>query len=252
MKQGSSDCVQLAAACVVLSQSREVQALVKKAVGAKDFPTALALMKAGKLEGNIGDSVHDLLTDKIQNESIQVWSGFIHHPHDDYALRVNEYQGVYWVHALEFDPVGYFLDEDSAVSFARSNWENVYEDGEEPDDDDESTDDDGEARCPFCQATENCDHFLLIVDLTFRTAEGGPIYDTFNSKWSDRSADQSEDEEFNERDAFEELLEEVECLADEQIGSSQSSAPGMSSAYVSFFCSSKKRTQSAIKKFNEP
>lgn len=251
MEQGSSDCVQLAAACVVLSQSREVQALVKKAFGAKDFTTALALMKAGKLEGNIGDAVRDLLTDTIQNESFQVWSGFIHHPHDDYALTVNEYQGVYWVHAMEFDPVGYFLDEDSAVAFARSNWENVYEDGEEPDDDDESTDEDGELRCPFCQTTDNCDHFLLAVDRTFRAAEGGPIYRTFNSKWSDRSANQAEDEEFDEHDAFEELLEEVECLADEQVGSSPNSAPGMSSAYIYFFCSSKKRTQSAIKKFNK-
>jgi hypothetical protein len=251
MEQVSSDCVQIAAACVVLSQSREVQAIVKKAVGANDFPTALALMKAGKLEGNIGDSVHDLLTDTIKNESIQVWSGFIHHTHDDYALMVNEYHGVFWVHAMEFAPVGYFLDEDSAVAFARSNWENVYEDGDEPVDDDESTDDDGELRCPFCQTTDNCDHFLITVDRTFRIAEGGPIYETFNSKWSDRSANQSEDEEFDEHDAFEELLEEVECLADEQVGSSPNSAPGMSSAYISFFCSSKKRTQSAIKKFNK-
>ena len=252
MEQGSSDCVQLAAACVLLSQSAVVQALVKKTVGAKNFPAALSLMKAGKLEGNIGDSVHNLLIDTIRNESNQVWSGFIHHPHDDYSLMVNEYHGVFWVHAMEYDPVGYFLDQDSAVAFARSNWENVYEDGEEPDDEDKSTDDDGEVRCPFCQTTENCDHFLLIVDRTFRTAEGGPIYDTFNSKWSDRSANQPEDKEFDERDAFEELLEEVDCLADAQIGSSQSSAAGMSSAYISFFCCSKKRTQSAVKKFNKP
>lgn len=133
MEQVSSDCVQLPAACVVLSESREVQALVKESVGAKDFPTALALMKAGKLQGNIGASIHDLLTDTIRNDSIQVWSGFIHHPHDDYSLTVNEYHGVYWVHASEFDPVGYFLDTDSAVAFARTNWDNAFENGEEPD-----------------------------------------------------------------------------------------------------------------------
>lgn len=237
---------------MVLSKSRIVQAFVKKELGAKNFPTALALMKAGKLEGNIGDSVHDLLTDSIQNASTQVWTGFIHHPHDNYSLMVNEYHGVCWVDAMEYDPIGYFLDQDSSVAFARSNWENVYEDGEGPEADDESTDDDGAIRCPFCQKMQGCDHFLLIVDLTFRTAEGGPIYDAFNSKWSDRSADQSENEEFNERDAFEELLEEVECLADAQVGGYQDSAPGMSSAYSSFFCSSKKRTQSAVKKFSKP
>lgn len=252
MKQDSSNCVQLATACLWLAQRSEVQALVKKVVGDQDFPNALALMKAGRLEGTIGGSVHDLLTDTIQNESVQVWSGFIHHPHDDYAIIVNEYHGVYWVNASEFDPIGYFLDKRCAVDFARSNWENVYEDGEEPDDDEPEDDDDGELRCPFCQSTENCDHFLLMVDRTFRTAEGGPIYDAFKSKWSDRTADQSENEEFDEGAAFQELLEEVDCLADEQVDSYPSSAPGMSSAYISFFCSSKKRTQLAVKKFNKP
>ena len=95
MEQGSSDCVQLPAACVVLSESREVQALVKEAIGATDFPTALALMKAGKLQGIIGASIHDLLSDTIQHDSIKVWSGFIHHPHDDYALTIKEYHGIY-------------------------------------------------------------------------------------------------------------------------------------------------------------
>ena len=176
MEQGSSDCVQLAVACVVLSKSRVVQALVKKAVGVKDFPTALAFMKTGKLEGNIGGLVHDLLIDTIRNESTQVWTGFIHYPHEDYySLIISEYHGIYWVHAIEYDPVGYFLDLDSAVAFARSNWENVYEDGEEPDDGD------SDVRCPFCQTTENCDHSKMIVDMqadlprTIRLAKYSPV-----------------------------------------------------------------------------
>jgi hypothetical protein len=249
MEQGSSDCVQLSAACVVLSESRAVQAMVKKAVGAKDFPAALALMKAGKLEGDLGDTIHDLLFDAIENEATAVWSGFIHHPHDDYSINVNEYHGVYWVYAMEFDPVGYFLDEDSAVAFARSNWENVYEVGEDPNEDE---DEDEDASCPFCQATDTCDHLLLVVDLTFRTAGGGALFEAFDSKWSDLSADQSDDEDFDERGVFEELLEEVDRLADAQIESSQSSAPGMSSAYASFYCSTKKKTQAAVKKFSKP
>ena len=129
MEQSSSACVELDAACVVLSESSQVQALVKKTVGAKLFPTAIALMKAGKLEGNIGDTIRDLLSDAIENDATAIWTGFTHHPHGDYPLVVNEYHGVYWVHAMEFDPVGYFLKEFSAVSFAYSNWENVYQDG---------------------------------------------------------------------------------------------------------------------------
>ena len=108
-----------------------------------------------------------------------------------------------------------------------------------------------DASCPFCQATENCDHRLLVVDITFRTANGGLLFEAFDNKWSDLSEAHSEDENFDESGTFEELLKEVEGLADAQIESSQSSAPGMSSAYVSFFCSTKKRTQVAVTKFNK-
>ena len=153
---------------------------------------------------------------------------------------------------MEFDPIGYFLDKDSAVAFAYSNWENVYEDGEEQEDENESMDEVEDASCPFCQATENCDHLLLVVDLTFRTAGGGLLLEAFETKWSDLSDAQSEDEDFDESGLFEEMLEEVETLADAQIESSQSSFPGMSSAYVSFFCSTRTRTQTALKKFNKP
>jgi hypothetical protein len=140
MEQSSSACVELDAVCVVLSESGKVEALVKKMVGAKAFPAALALMKAGKLAGNIRDNIRNLLSDAIENDATAVWSGFTHHPHGDYPLVVNEYHGVYWVHDMEFDPVGYFLKEFSAVSFAYSNWENVYQEGERPFDDDESID----------------------------------------------------------------------------------------------------------------
>ena len=153
---------------------------------------------------------------------------------------------------MEFDPIGYFLNRDSAIAFARSNWENVYEDGEELEDEDESMDEDEDASCPFCQATENCDHLLLVVDLTFRTAVGGLLFEAFDTKWSELSDAQSEDEDFDESSSFEELLQEIENLADAQIESSQSSSPGMSSAYVSYFCSTKTRTNSAMKKFNKP
>ena len=152
---------------------------------------------------------------------------------------------------MEYEPIGYFLDKDIALDFARSNWSNVYEEGEDPKDDSGDFEEgDGMVHCPFCETTENCDHFLLTVDLTFRTAEGGPIYEIFNSKWSDISADQPEREEFDERGAFDQLVEEIESLADAEVRSSPDSAPGLSSNFVHFFCNSKKRTQSAIKKFN--
>jgi len=120
MEQGSSYCVDLDAACKVLVRSVAVQALVRTKVGDQNYPAALALMKAGRLEGDLGANVHDLLTDEILNEASGVWSGVIRQPHDDYPITVNGFHGVYWVWAMEHDPVGYFLNKRTAISFARS------------------------------------------------------------------------------------------------------------------------------------
>lgn len=123
MEMSSSDCVALDAASKVLVNSRAVQSFVKKSVGAMRFPEALTLMKAGALEGDLGADIHDLLADAILNDARVVWSGLIKQPHDDYPILVNEYHGVFWVWAMEYDPVGYFLNMLDAVSYARSNWE---------------------------------------------------------------------------------------------------------------------------------
>ncbi len=123
MKRSSSECAALDVACKLLAESRAVQSLVKNAVGTERFREALVLMKAGKLEGNLGADIHDLLTDAIRNDAEEVWSRLIRQPHDDYPVRVNEFHGVFWVWAMEYDPVGYFLDLNSAINYARANWD---------------------------------------------------------------------------------------------------------------------------------
>ncbi len=123
MEMSSSDCVALDAASKVLAKSRAVQSLVKKSVGADRFSDALTLMKAGMLEGDLGADIHDLLADAIRNDAKVVWSDVIRQPHDDYPIQVNEFHGVFWVWAMEYDPVGYFLSKQDAVAYARSNWD---------------------------------------------------------------------------------------------------------------------------------
>lgn len=245
-KDSSSDTVDLADACKVLAKSRSVQALLKEEVGSDSYPEAHKLMKAGKLDGDLGATVHDLLLDTIEDQATTVWSGFIHNDSDNWPVRVNEYHGVFWVDALESEPVGYFLDKACAISFARSNWDNVYEDGEDPEDDESEGDD--EIRCPFCDTMDNCDHLLLMVDQTFRQALGGVLYKAFNAKWS-KIVEDADDPDFFEREPFEELLEEVDALADSELAASPDSAPGMSSTYSYYYCSSKNKTQAALKKF---
>lgn len=128
----SSDTANMAEACKVLAKSRAVQELLKDEVGSERYPEVLKLMKAGKLDSDLGATVHDLFLDTIVNQATTVWSGFIHNDSDNWPVRVNEYHGVFWVWAVESDPVGYFLDKASAISFARTNWDNVHTDGEVP------------------------------------------------------------------------------------------------------------------------
>ena len=275
MERCLSGCVGLDEACKVLVKSRSVQAIVKKAVGVKDYPTATHLMKSGNLEGDLGARLKDLLPDTLINGREEVWTGYLH---NGFPIYVYKYDGVFWVWAIEYNPVGYFLDEESAVSFAQANWGDVHEKSEGPkkdadsddtdndadddaDDDEDSDDtgDDGEIHCPYCDTTDDCDHLLLLVDITFRHGEGGLLYDAFNSRWADilneasnedEDRDSDEDADF-EGDSFDELLDEVRSISDVELTPSPDSAPGMSSNYGYYFCSSKKKAVEALKKFSK-
>lgn len=111
----------------------------------------------------------------------------------------------------------------------------------------EDSSDDGESRCPFCRGTENCDHILLVVDKTFRTAEGGILMHAFNARWS--AVFDDAEVEVEEREAFDELLYEVRSLSDAMSSGDNDGAPGMSSAYATYFSRSKEKANAALASF---
>ena len=59
-------------ACKVLVKSRSVQAIVKKTIGVKDYPTATHLMKSGNFEGDLGARLNDLLSNTLINDRKEV------------------------------------------------------------------------------------------------------------------------------------------------------------------------------------
>lgn len=113
-----------------------------------------------------------------------------------------------------------------------------------PDDDDNQ-----ESPCPYCGSVDDCPHVLLVIDKTFRTAEGGVLMHAFKASWS--AFFENVDEAFDEREAFDDLIERVESLADTWTDSHNGRAPGMSSAYVTFFVSSKARAKRAVAQFGD-
>ena len=112
------------------------------------------------------------------------------------------------------------------------------------DDDEEPT----ESVCPYCAETDPCEHLLLVLDVTFRCAEGGELYDSFSSAWTSiydlyPGGDVEED---TEMDA---LLEIIEGIADCEAEEFYDGMPGMSSKSRIFYCSSRERVQSGVANF---
>lgn len=89
--------------------------------------------------------------------------------------------------------------------------------------------------CPYCRSRQGCSHLLLRVDTTFRSAEGGALQARFNERWSATSARGQSDPGFDERGAFDELLESVGQLADAERSWDVEGGPGQSSGYLAYF-----------------
>lgn len=96
--------------------------------------------------------------------------------------------------------------------------------------------------CPYCQK-DDCEHLLLVVDDTFRTAEGGLLMDSFNSRWT---ALLDEEKDIDEKNLFDQLIEEVDALATATAVTNQDSVPGMSSSYQVFYAESKEKAKAAL------
>lgn len=99
---------------------------------------------------------------------------------------------------------------------------------------------------PYCSRTDECNHVLLVVDRTFRTAEGGVLMDAFNDRWNRLCEDGGDD--FDEREPFENLLEEVDSCADSSTDYDHEGGPGMSSFYSIYYVESAEKANAAVER----
>lgn len=102
--------------------------------------------------------------------------------------------------------------------------------------------------CPYCQSKDNCEHLLLVVDATFRTAEGGLLMDSFKKRWH---AFFDGDEDIDERIVFDQLIDEVDAFATAAAVANQDSMPGFSSSYQIFYAESKEKANGALSLFRK-
>lgn len=101
--------------------------------------------------------------------------------------------------------------------------------------------------CPYCSSTSYCPHALLLVDKTFRTADGGPLMDSFDDIWG-RLCEEGGDD-FDEREAFDNLLEDVDGYANSSTDYEHEGGPGMSSFYSIYYVESVEKAQDVVARF---
>jgi hypothetical protein len=101
--------------------------------------------------------------------------------------------------------------------------------------------------CPFCASADHCEHLLLVVDLTFCTSDGGDLFEVFGDRW--RAIGGQENDDFDLRETFNELLAEVDSLSDASLEYVVEGGPGMTSEYRAYFCLSQERVQAAVAGF---
>lgn len=105
----------------------------------------------------------------------------------------------------------------------------------------------GSHGCPYCSSLDSCAHLLLLVDRTFRVAEGGVLMAAFNERWNELCDFGGDD--FDEREPFENLLDEVDAFADASTDYDQEGGPGMSSSYSIYYTDSADKTRDVLAQF---
>jgi hypothetical protein len=111
-----------------LASSQAVRKRLRGALGPADAESAVRMLATGRFEDDLGGKLHDLLTDEISCGADTVWSGRMGSEDDPFGVYVRGYEGVYFVHAIEYDPVGYFLRPQDAVDYIFSTWDDARTD----------------------------------------------------------------------------------------------------------------------------
>ena len=123
--------VELEGILSTIRQSKHACDRLMKVIGIDRGQFAVNKLRNGILTGDLGAEIHDFFLDEIENEAKTVWKGIIYNPDDEdnpdtwFSVGINEYYGVFYVWAIDYDNFGYFLSLEDAKSFAFGNWDNV-------------------------------------------------------------------------------------------------------------------------------
>lgn len=125
--------VSLERALTTLANSDVLRQRLKAQFGDEVELQMYAMMKAGALSGDLGNLLHDYLTDAASNDQAElVWMGSHSKPYNDadetWPIQILHFCGIYWAWTPEYDLVGYFLNLEDAKLFCLSWFDGVTED----------------------------------------------------------------------------------------------------------------------------
>jgi hypothetical protein len=191
---------------------------VRRIVSGGKYRQTLERFKSGDTDDVECAKALNYFRKEIVDHSDGVWWGKLRAPNKGNPVQMNEYRGIYWAWALGEDPAGHFQKEESAILFVANIWnarksKPLVEHGDE-------------VHCPFCDSADICGHHLLTVDITFREAHGGGLYDEFNRRLGAMSFHFGK--QMSEAEIFEQVLGEVALPPDKE---STDLGPGQSSEY---------------------
>lgn len=91
----------------VLAKSEKARNELRDLLGLE----AVDMLVSGIIKGDLGGKIYDILDDLIYNNSKTVSEEELP---NGYPIKVNVYEGIYYVYTPEYEPIGYFLSEEHA------------------------------------------------------------------------------------------------------------------------------------------
>ncbi len=107
----------------ILARSEKALASLESVIGPKSMEAATDMMSKPELIGTLGDIIHDHFVDAIRNEGEEVWRGVLDYGDEEtFPVMIRECERVFFVEALESDPIEYFSGLEDAKACVDLDW----------------------------------------------------------------------------------------------------------------------------------
>jgi hypothetical protein len=95
--------------------------------GQRRLSGCLRRLRDGKMDDELGLELQDMIGDDAINSASTVWTASIRGGEELFPVHVQEYGGLYWVWAMDYDRVGFFTGLQSAIDYVYFDWRDIVD-----------------------------------------------------------------------------------------------------------------------------